>query len=31
MITTLLLFNLVPFLYSFYGDREPPGGAGEMH
>ena len=26
MITTLLLFNLMPVLYSFYGHREPPAG-----
>ena len=24
MITTLLLTNLVPLLYSFYGQRQPP-------
>jgi cobalt-zinc-cadmium resistance protein CzcA len=30
MIMTLILANLVPFLYSFYGDREPPAGAGGM-
>lgn len=27
MLTTLLLFNLVPVLYSFYGKRTPPAGA----
>ena len=31
MITTMLLMNLMPVLYSFYGHREPPAGAGEMH
>jgi cobalt-zinc-cadmium resistance protein CzcA len=30
MITTLLVTNLVPLLYSFYGKREPPEGAGGM-
>jgi heavy metal efflux system protein len=31
MITTLLLTRyLMPVLYSFYGDREPPAGAGDM-
>ncbi|HEX4130303.1 MAG TPA: efflux RND transporter permease subunit [Pirellulales bacterium] len=30
MITTLVMFNLVPLLYSFYGDREPPEGAGDF-
>ena len=28
MISTLIFFNLVPLLYSFYGHREPPAGAG---
>jgi cobalt-zinc-cadmium resistance protein CzcA len=28
MITTLIMFNLIPLLYSLYGDREPPEGAG---
>ena len=27
---TLVLMNLVPLLYSFYGKREPPEGAGGM-
>jgi cobalt-zinc-cadmium resistance protein CzcA len=27
MLMTLLLTNLVPLLYSFYGHREPPAGA----
>jgi cobalt-zinc-cadmium resistance protein CzcA len=27
MLATLLLTNLVPLLYSFYGHREPPAGA----
>ncbi|HWB00410.1 MAG TPA: efflux RND transporter permease subunit, partial [Pirellulales bacterium] len=30
MITTLVMFNLVPLLYSFYGDREPPEGSGDF-
>jgi cobalt-zinc-cadmium resistance protein CzcA len=30
MIGTLLFFNLVPVLYSFYGHREPHAGAGGM-
>ncbi|MFL5244983.1 MAG: efflux RND transporter permease subunit [Gemmataceae bacterium] len=30
MIMTLLLTNLIPVLYSFYGHREPPAGAGGM-
>jgi cobalt-zinc-cadmium resistance protein CzcA len=30
MIATLLLTNLVPLLYSFYGAREPVAGAGGM-
>ncbi len=30
MITTMLLINLMPVLYSFYGHREPPAGT-EMH
>jgi cobalt-zinc-cadmium resistance protein CzcA len=30
MIATLLLANLVPLLYSFYGHRQPPRGAGGM-
>jgi heavy metal efflux system protein len=28
MLMTLLLTNLVPLLYSFYGHREPPAGSG---
>jgi heavy metal efflux system protein len=31
MITTMLMMNLMPVFYSFYGHREPPAGAGEMH
>ena len=30
MVATLLLANLVPLLYSFYGHREPPAGTGEL-
>jgi cobalt-zinc-cadmium resistance protein CzcA len=30
MIGTLLFFNLVPVLYSFYGHREPHAGAGSV-
>ena len=30
MIGTLLFFNLVPVLYSFYGHREPNERAGDM-
>ena len=30
MVATLLLANLVPLLYSFYGHRDPPAGAGEL-
>jgi cobalt-zinc-cadmium resistance protein CzcA len=30
MLATLLLMNVVPMLYSFYGKRTPPAGAGEM-
>ena len=31
MITTLFLTRyLMPVLYSFYGHREPPAGAGDM-
>lgn len=30
MLATLLLMNLVPVLYSFYGQRVPPAGAGGM-
>jgi len=31
MITTMLMMNLMPVFYSFYGHRDPPTGAGEMH
>ena len=31
MTTTLLLVNLLPVFYSFYGHREPPEGAGVGH
>jgi cobalt-zinc-cadmium resistance protein CzcA len=30
MLVTLLLTNLIPVLYSFYGHREPPAGAGRL-
>jgi cobalt-zinc-cadmium resistance protein CzcA len=30
MVMTLLLTNLIPLLYSFYGHREPPAGAGSL-
>jgi cobalt-zinc-cadmium resistance protein CzcA len=30
MVVTLLLTNLIPVLYSFYGHREPPEGAGKL-
>ncbi len=30
MLLTLLALNLVPVLYSFYGTRTPPAGAGEL-
>jgi heavy metal efflux system protein len=30
MLATLLLLNLVPVLYSFYGKRQPPEGAGDL-
>ncbi|HYV39082.1 MAG TPA: efflux RND transporter permease subunit, partial [Gemmataceae bacterium] len=30
MLGTLLVMNLVPMLYSFYGRREPPKGAGDL-
>jgi cobalt-zinc-cadmium resistance protein CzcA len=30
MLATLLLMNLAPVLYSFYGKRTPPTGAGDM-
>ena len=28
MLMTLVMLNLIPVLYSFYGHREPPGGRG---
>jgi cobalt-zinc-cadmium resistance protein CzcA len=31
MITTLLLMNLMPVFYSFYGRRQPSASAAEMH
>lgn len=31
MITTMLLMNLMPVFYSYYGNRQPPADAGEMH
>jgi len=30
MLFTILAINLVPVLYSFYGHREPPAGAGDL-
>jgi cobalt-zinc-cadmium resistance protein CzcA len=30
MLMTLVLMNLVPVLYSFYGRRQPPAGAGDL-
>jgi cobalt-zinc-cadmium resistance protein CzcA len=30
MLGTLIVMNLVPVLYSFYGQRQPPAGAGDM-
>ena len=30
MLFTILCLNLVPLLYSFYGHRTPPAGAGDM-
>jgi heavy metal efflux system protein len=30
MLSTIICLNLVPVLYSFYGHRTPPEGAGEM-
>lgn len=30
MLSTMLLLNLVPVLYSFYGHRTPPAGGGDM-
>lgn len=31
MITVMLMVNLIPVLYSFYGHREPPAAAGMGH
>ncbi|MES2788322.1 MAG: efflux RND transporter permease subunit [Planctomycetota bacterium] len=31
MITTLFMVNLLPVLYSYYGERQPPEGAGVGH
>ena len=31
MITIMLMVNLIPVLYSFYGHRQPPEGAGVSH
>ena len=30
MTMTILILNFVPLLYSFYGHRTPPEGAGDM-
>ena len=30
MLMTLLMLNLIPVLYAFYGHRDPPEGAGGM-
>ena len=30
MLMTLVMLNLIPVLYSFYGHRDPPEGAGDM-
>jgi cobalt-zinc-cadmium resistance protein CzcA len=30
MLATMLLTNLVPVLYSYYGQREPPHGAADL-
>ncbi|MFO0970409.1 MAG: efflux RND transporter permease subunit, partial [Gemmataceae bacterium] len=30
MLATLLVMNLIPLLYSLYGQRQPPKGAGDM-
>jgi cobalt-zinc-cadmium resistance protein CzcA len=30
MLATIVLFNFVPILYSFYGDRTPPDDAGDL-
>jgi len=31
MITIMLMVNLIPVLYSFYGHRQPPAGGGVSH
>ena len=31
MITIMLMVNLIPVLYSFYGNRQPPAGGGVGH
>ena len=31
MVTIMLMVNLIPVLYSFYGHREPPAGGGVGH
>lgn len=31
MLTIMLMVNLIPVLYSFYGHRQPPEGAGVSH
>ncbi len=30
MLFTIFALNLVPLLYSLYGDRTPPAGAGDL-
>jgi len=30
MLGTLVVMNLVPVLYSLYGNREPAAGAGDL-
>jgi cobalt-zinc-cadmium resistance protein CzcA len=30
MLFTIIALVLVPLLYSFYGDRTPPEGAGDL-
>jgi cobalt-zinc-cadmium resistance protein CzcA len=30
MMVTLLLTNLIPVLYSFYGHRDPPAGSAHL-
>jgi cobalt-zinc-cadmium resistance protein CzcA len=30
MLMTLVMLNMIPVLYSFYGHRDPPEGAGDM-